>query len=452
MTQRNKKVAILRQLGQESDPISLPDLMEKLGEGFSSRTVRRWLAELAKEGVIEKLGRKRGTKYAIIQGKYSSNVEVSGCFSSFSAAAIQRASLPIFERQAVSYNTAWLESYLPNKSYYLSSQTRKQLAKAGLRANEQDPAGTYAHQIFNRLIIDLSYNSSRLEGNTYSLLDTERLLLQGDIAENKLEEEKVMILNHKEAIRYLVENAAKVEVSYNTVCTLHYLLSDGLVENFEAGKVRRHGVRVGGSTYIPFEEPSKLENTLKYIVEKASKIKDPFEQSFFLLVHISYIQAFIDVNKRCARLCANIPLIKRNLVPLSFNDVDVDDYKLSVIAIYEFQGISPLADLFTYSYLRTCAAYDATVKSMGFDEIRVRYRQERRGVIRGAITQKLAKNKLDNYIKRESAKLIPKEHQANFIEDILEDLELLDETRLAGLGVDQTQFREWKSLNPSCEA
>lgn len=91
------------------------------------------------------------------------------------------------------------------------------------------PAGTYAHQLYNRLLIDLSYNSSRLEGNTYSLLDAPRLLLEGKSAEGKLDEEKIMILNHKEAIAHLLRNAGRIHIDTNEICTLHYLLSDGLV-------------------------------------------------------------------------------------------------------------------------------------------------------------------------------------------------------------------------------
>jgi Fic family protein len=147
----------------------------------------------------------------------------------------------------VTYIPDWLQAYIPNETFYLPTSARIQLRKAGERANGQDPAGTYAHQIFSRLLIDLTYNSSRLEGNTYSLLETERLLLHGEKAEGKLDDESVMILNHKEAIRYLVDNANRLEVSRNTICTIHYLLSDGLVEPKYAGKVRDFGVRIGGS-------------------------------------------------------------------------------------------------------------------------------------------------------------------------------------------------------------
>ena len=346
----------------------------------------------------------------------------------------------------VAYADDWFNSYQPNSSYYLPEMLRQQLLASGERVNTKDPAGTYAHQIFNRLIIDLSYNSSRLEGNTYSLLDTERLLLHGDTAEGKLDEEKAMILNHKEAIRYLVDNAPKIEVSRNVICTLHFLLSDGLVESIEAGKVRRHGVRVGGSTYIPFEDPKRLEQQLEKIAHKAMQIRDPYEQSIFLLIHISYLQAFVDVNKRTARLSANISLIRGNLVPLAFSDVRVEDYMSAMIAIYELQNVRPLVDLYVYSYLRTCAAYDSTVKSMGFDEVRVRYRQERKQVVRSLILQMLVGEALKKFIDEKADEYVPTIVRADFIEDVLEDLEQMDESRLAGLGITPEQLKDWKEI------
>ena len=370
MNGRDRKLAILRRLSQEAEAISLHQLLDRLQNDFDfkERSVRRWLNELTQEGVIEKSGQKRGTKYKVA-GRGIRNTHASRCFGSDSLSAIEKVRRPIYERQPVAYNNFWFDAYQPNISFYLSDALRRQLYEAGRRSNNHDPAGTYAHQIFNRLLIDLSYHSSRLEGNTYSLLDTERLLLQGSSAEGKLEEEKVMILNHKEAIRYLVDNALRLNVNLQTIRTLHYLLADGLVEAKYAGKVRDHSVRIGGSTYIPFDDPKQLQVQLERIAEKAAFIKNPFEQSLFLLIHISYLQAFIDVNKRTARLSANIPLIIDNLVPLSFNDVERDDYISAMIAIYELQDVNPLIDLYAYSYMRTCAAYDATIKAIGFDEV-----------------------------------------------------------------------------------
>lgn len=446
MSLRDNKMAVLRQLGLESEPISLTELMQKMGEGYKERSVRRWLGHLVEEGTVKRIGQKRGTKYIASGRVVQASNEVSSCFGSASLEAIQIVKRPLFERQPVAYADEWLDSYQPNATFYLPETLRKQLQASGKRASNQDPAGTYAHQIFNRLIIDLSYNSSRLEGNTYSLLDTERLLLHGDTAEGKLDEEKVMILNHKEAIRYLVDTASRIEVSRNVICTLHYLLSDGLLEASEVGKVRKHGVRIGGSTYLPFEDPKRLDEQLEKIARKAAQIRDPYEQSVFLLVHVSYLQAFADVNKRTARLSANISLIKGNLVPAAFSDVPVEDYMSAMIAIYELQDVRPLVDLYVYSYLRSCAAYDSTVKVMGFDEVRVRYRQERRTVVREVILQRLVGEAMRAFVNAEADTRVPGAARTDFTEDILEDLEQIDESRLVGLGVTVEQLNVWQRL------
>lgn len=446
MSLRDNKLFILRELGMESEPITLSELLIKLGGGFKERSVRRWLSLLVHEGVVKKIGEKRSSRYIAVGRLSQSNNAIGSCFSSASLEAIQAIKRPLFERQPMTYSEKWLDSYRPNSDYYLGVALRKQLLESGRRASSQDPAGTYAYQIFNRLMIDLSYNSSRLEGNTYSRLDTERLLLHGDTAIGKLDEEKVMILNHKEAIRYLVNSAPTLQMSSNVIRTLHYLLSDGLVEPLEAGKVRRYGVRISGSTYLPYEDPRKLEQQLEKITAKAIFIQDPFEQSIFLLAHLSYLQAFIDVNKRTARLAANIPLIKDNLVPLAFNDIQVADYMSAIIAIYELQNVQPLVDLYFYSYMRTCADYDSTVKAIGFDEIRVRYRQQRRTLIREAILKELVGGELEVYVIKRAHALVPVEAFKEFIEDVMEDFAQIDESRLAGLGISSDQLATWQHL------
>lgn len=262
MTSRDRKMALLQLLGEESEPISLNQLTIKLNNSVADRTVRRWLQELIEEGLVKKSGRTKDTKYIVIKQAKESPGTISSCFSSKSLKAIERVKKPLYEREPVAYNDQWFNSYKPNVDFYFSDKIRTELRNAGTRASEHDPAGTYAHQIFNRMLIDLSYNSSRLEGCTYSLLDTERLLLHGDTPDGKLDEEKVMILNHKEAIRYLVDNAPRLNIRLETIFTLHYLLSDGLVEPECSGKVRNRSVRVSGSLYMPFEDPKRLKAQL----------------------------------------------------------------------------------------------------------------------------------------------------------------------------------------------
>ena len=444
MHSQAKKMAVLNQLREETEALSLNELLEKLGKEAANRSVRRWLSDMVKTGLVKKLGSKRGTKYRVMEQANRYNGTVSSCFGPESEKIVKRVRSPIYEREPVSYVEDWLNSYQPNMTFYIPPSLRAQLHQAGKRSHLEDPAGTYARQIFNRLLIDLSYNSSRLEGNTYSLLDTQKLVLEGAIAEGKLDEEKVMILNHKEAIRYLVDTAPRLKVDKEVICTLHYLLSDELLEKSYAGKVRDHGVRIGGSTYIPFEDPKQLQIHLVLITEKAALIKDPYEQSLFLLVHITYLQAFADVNKRTARLSANIPLIKNNLVPLSFNDVEREDYTSAVIAVYELQNIRPLLDLYIFSYMRTCAMYNSTVKSIGFDEIRVRTRSQRRSIIHDIIVNKMVGKAMNDYASSQMLKLIKQGDQESFLKNILEDLEDMDEIRIAGLGVTKEQLKKWR--------
>ncbi len=435
------KLATFRQLQSEMAPVSPKELAIKLGPRFSQRSVRRWLAEMVQAGLIEKIGRGRATRYRVLVS--SKPVEPTSRFSPESLAVIALVKRPLFERLPVAYADEWFDDYTPNETFYIPAATRAQLYKEGKRSSSEEPAGTYAHRIFNRLLIDLSYNSSRLEGNTYSLLDTERLLLEGKGAVGKLDDEAVMILNHKEAIRYLVDRAPYLTVSTETFCTLHYLLADGLVDSMDAGKVRISGVRIGGSTYMPYENPKMLKYQLDRIAEKAALIEDPYEQSCFLLIHISYLQAFIDVNKRTARLCSNIPLVKHNLVPLSFNDVEKEDYTAALLAIYELQDVRPLVDLYVFSYLRTAAMYDSTVKVLGFDEVRIRYRTQRRVILREIIVREYRGAALQTYVS-EQASQIPEKDRAAFIEDIDEDVKYMDLSRIAGLGVTPEELKKWQ--------
>ena len=367
-------------------------------------------------------------------------------FTEASQKALLYVKKPLFERHPVSYHSNWLQDYHPNETHYLTKQQKNLLLSHGQRYAENDLAGTYARKIYDRLLIDLSYNSSRLEGNTYSRLDTEKLLLEGKSNKDKLTEETVMILNHKEAIQHIVDNIYKITINENEIATLHYLLSDGLVPAKYAGKMRDHGVRISGSVYIALENSKRLQQQLHIICEKANKIENPFEQSFFLLAHLAYLQAFTDVNKRTSRLSANIPLIKNNCVPLSFNDINKEDYADAMISLYELNEVNPLIDLYCYSYLRTCELYDVTVESLGFDEVRIRYRSERRNLIRYIIINELKNNKLKNYILSESKKHIPEKDSAQFIKTVEEDLQELSPQRIAGLGITQDQLQKWRKL------
>ena len=443
MTKDQKKEVILKVLRDQDAPISLPELLKVLEQDYSDRTVRRWLAEWVSNGIVLKRGKKRGTRYIAIQEKLKQSADIY--FSQASQQIISQIKTPYGLRKPVTYQPKWLNEYRPNVDSYLSPIQLIELNEVGSRAKKYKTAGTYARHIYNRLLIDLSYNSSRLEGNTYSLLDTEKLIIEGTASPGKLDEEKTMILNHKEAISFLVKKCEQTDIiDETTIYTLHYLLSDGLVAPEYAGKVRDHGVRIQGSAYIPLENPKSLNKHLSDICNKANQIKNPFERSIFLLAHIAYLQPFADVNKRTSRLSANFPLLHANLVPLSFDAIEKGDYIDAMIAIYELNNIKPLVDLYTHSYERTAEKYDVTVEAIGFDRVRVQYRQQRRETIRHIVANELNGTEMEEYIKSESSKLDDFNDRNQFIINIHDDLEELGPQSIIGLGVTIKQVQDWQ--------
>jgi Fic family protein len=200
---------------------------------------------------------------------------------------------------------------------WLSDRERAHLLKVGTDETGEQPAGTYAKQILNRLPIDLSWNSSRLEVNTYSLLDTRRLIDFGEEAEGKERLEAQMILNHKDAIEFLVSSAQDIGFNRYTILNLHAMLANNLLaDETAAGRLRRIAVGIERSVFHSLEVPSIIEECFDQLLRTAAAIDDPFEQGFFVMVQLPYLQPFDDVNKRVSRLAANIPLVKRNLSPL----------------------------------------------------------------------------------------------------------------------------------------
>jgi len=373
---------IITFLDKHPEGLSRSQVSAGLGFSINDKTLQRRLTALVDAVCIARKGERKATRYYPLE---------ASTFSSNSQEKLKFLDTPIHAREKVSYNRDFLDSYVPNQNQYVPNKIREVLYQEGKRFNGQLAVGTYARQICQRLLIDLSYNSSRLEGNTYSRLDTQKLVEEGIFAEGKVHEETVMIMNHKETILFLVENAQDIELNSLTIRNLHYLLSQDLLANPEAcGNIRTLEVDIGQSTYRPLGNHHVLKELFELILQKAKKVKDPFEQSFFLLVHLSYLQAFEDVNKRTSRLSCNIPFIKGNLCPLSFTDVSRDDYTAALLAIYEKNDAEPMLELFAWAYSRSCEEYGVVRKSLGeIDAFRIQYRQQRKAIMGQIVKQVL---------------------------------------------------------------
>jgi len=351
---------------------------------------------------------------------------------------------PLPQRKPTGYQHSFLEEYEPGVTFYLSKSLRSQLHDIGGLKAEKHPAGTYAREILNRLLIDLSWSSSRLEGNTYSRLDTEKLIAFGQAAEGKDLQETQMILNHKAAIEMLVEEADQVGFNMFTFLNLHAILSENLLPDDDAsGRLRRRPVDIFGSVFHPLVMPQALEECFRLLLQKAEAIPDPFEQSFFIMVQLPYLQPFEDVNKRVSRLGANIPLIRNNLCPLSFIDVPEQGYIDGTLGVYEFNQIDLLRDVFIWAYERSCQRYLAITQTTAEpDPLRIQYREQLIGGVQAIVRG--CKTVSADTIKQLTDDLVPKEDREAFGKMLTDVLHHLHEGNVARYRLKLSEFQEWK--------
>jgi Fic family protein len=444
---------IIKTLNEFSNGASFDQVYEILKNEFSERTLRRRLHTLQEQGTIQVTGQTRAALYHVITREVQTPVDATMGQGGKIALSQEGESVrnnivrPLGNRTPVGYDQEFLRSYQPNKTFYLSAEHRKMLHELGRTAQLTEPAGTYARQVLERLLIDLSYNSSRLEGNNYSLLDTKLLISQGKTADSRTAEESQMILNHKAAIEFIVESAAEINFNRFTIMNLHGMLSDNLLGNPAAsGRLRSMAVDIGHSVYVPLAIPQLISELFDVLLEKASEIEDPFEQSFFVMVQLSYLQPFDDVNKRVSRLAANIPLVKHNLAPLSFIDVPKELYAQGLMGVYELKKIELFRDVFLWAYDRSAQRYAAIRQSMGEPDIfRLKYREEIRALVRRVIAEGMDVAAANKLIKTHEEN-IPQTDRTRFTEVVETELLSLHEGNFARYGVRPSEFNNWKQL------
>jgi len=357
---------------------------------------------------------------------------------------------PLMRRKPVGYQLSFLEDYEPGVSFYLSESLRAQFHEMGRTPLGEQPAGTYAREILNRLLIDLSWASSRLEGNTYSRLDTQHLIEFGQAAEGKDIQETQMILNHKAAIEMLVEAADQIGFNPFTVLNLHAILSENLLlDEDTSGRLRRRPVDISGSVFHPVAMPQVLEDCFHLLLQKAAAIPDPFEQAFFVMVQLPYLQPFEDVNKHVSRLGANIPLVRYNLCPLSFIDVPEQAYVDGMLGVYEFNQVDLLRDVFIWAYERSCQRYLAITQTMAEpDPLRIRYREALILTVQVIVRRSLSPS-VKNIEKLISDRVSENDKTA-VIKIVLDALQNLHEGSVARYRLKLSEFQSWEPIREQC--
>lgn len=426
---------------------SVDQVNQALTAGLPRRTLQRRLALLVAQGRLGCEGQGRATRYLVPAPQAApAGIDFYPPLSADGRIIRDAVRLPLPQRRPVGYQRDFLDAYRPNETSYLSGQTRAHLTAIGASSQGPLPAGTYARKIVDRLLIDLAWNSSRLEGNTYSLLETERLLATGAAAEGKDALETQMILNHKAAIELLVDQAEEVGFNRYTILNLHALLSENLLADPRAcGRLRSIPVGIGGSVYHPLEVPQQIEESLGQILDAAAVIADPFEQAFFVTVHLPYLQPFEDVNKRVARLAANISLIRANLSPLSFVDVPEPAYVEALLGVYELNRLELLRDVFVWAYERSCARYSAVRQSLGRpDAFRLRYKTEIADLVRAVVKGNKNKPQATALIQETAKRLAAANERSRLVEAVETELLGLHEGNIARYRLRPADYQQWK--------
>jgi hypothetical protein len=448
-------ISIERELQAFPNGLGIAELEAALaasGIVIQRRSLQRRLMLLVENGRIGATGALKGRVYRPITTERTANEDTSPIPLSALGSEVRHAVVrPIQNREPVGYQREFLLAYT-HATPYLDQVTRDHLHRIGHAHQGDLPAGTIARQLLGRLLIDLSWASSHLEGNTYSLLETERLIAFGQVAEGKNTFETQMILNHKQAIEFLVESIGELGFDAYSILNLHALLSDNLLANpASCGRIRQIPVGIGRSVYTPLATPQLLEEYFQRCLEIATGIDDPFEQSFFALVHLSYLQAFEDVNKRVARLAANIPLIKHNLCPLSFIDVPTQTYVEGLLGVYELNRVDLLRDIYVWGYERSVKRYLSQREELGEpDPFRLRYRAALLEVVGAVVRQKASD--MTSFVDTWANEHLADADRQRFVALVHAELDSLHEGNFARYRIRPSEFAGWLERLAACRA
>ena len=448
--------AVVRNHG---DAMSVSEIAAAVPEDMPRRTLQARIAAMVSNSRLVAEGTGRATRYrvprdvdagaVIIAGRpqVHAQVRVDPVLSDTGAAIREHVTQPTTQRKPVGYQQAFLDGYHPDRPY-LSPEDRELLHRLGRTSMPRQPAGTHARQVRARLLVDLSWNSSRLEGNTYSLLDTQRLLDLGGEATGKTRDDARMILNHRAAIEFLLDENAEVEFNRHTICSLHALLSRDLLPDPGApGRLRMNIVGIEGSSFEPLAVPQRIEECFDRILARLREIDDPFEQAFFAMVQLPYLQPFEHVNKRLSRVAANIPLIRANLAPLSFSQVPRSLYIEGVLGVYELNRVELLRDVFLHAYRRSAVRYVAVSESMDPDGgLRLQHRQALSDIVRAVVKGRMGRIAAARHIAEYARLRVDHHEQPWFLESAQWELLGLHEHNCVLHGLMPADVDAWKTV------
>jgi len=332
---KNQKIEAIINVVKSHKEIGSREIFELLKPSISNATLKRILSKLLQEDFITKAGQGKSTKYSI-----SSNYEMIrpvDIDTYFSREIDER-----IVKEQYNFN---LPKSLENLSLFSKSELTELNALQEKFKNNISQLSELAYKKeLERLAIDLSWKSSQIEGNTYTLLETERLLKDKQTASGKTKEEAIMLLNHKEAIDFMIENPDYLNpLTISKIEDIHSILIKelGVDKN-----IRKNRVGISGTNYRPLDNSFQITEALRDFCELINHKNNIFEKALLVLLMISYIQPFEDGNKRTARIVSNAILMYHSFCPISFRTVDSIAYKKAMLIFYEQNNISCFKEIF----------------------------------------------------------------------------------------------------------
>lgn len=323
------------------------EIMAGLTKAPSDSTMKRLLSAAVKEGNIETAGRGPATKYKLTpQAHVTMPLDLATYFDK-----------DIDEREVQeSFNFDLIRNVLPKVEIF----TKEELevlndAQMEFKKNTEGMTELEYRKEMERLGVDLSWKSSQIEGNTYSLLETERLLKDKQTASGKTKEEAIMLLNHKDALDFVLDIPDYLkELSVHRIEDIHSILTKELEVD---RNIRHRRVGITGTNYRPLDNEFQIREALEDTCTLVNGKDNVFEKAFLTLVLLSYIQAFVDGNKRTARITSNAILIANGYCPISFRTVDSIDYKKALLMFYEQNNIAAFKKIFIEQFLFAVKTY-----------------------------------------------------------------------------------------------
>lgn len=323
------------------------EIMAGLTKAPSDSTMKRLLSAAVKEGNIETAGRGPATKYKLTpQAHVTMPLDLATYFDK-----------DIDEREVQeSFNFDLIRDVLPKVEIFTKEELEVlNAAQMEFEKNTEGMTDLEYRKEMERLGVDLSWKSSQIEGNTYSLLETERLLKDKQTASGKTKEEAIMLLNHKDALDFVLDIPDYLkELSVHRIEDIHSILTKELEVD---RNIRHRRVGITGTNYRPLDNEFQIREALEDTCTLVNGKDNVFEKALLTLVLLSYIQAFVDGNKRTARITSNAVLIANGYCPISFRTVDSIDYKKALLMFYEQNNIAAFKKIFIEQFLFAVKTY-----------------------------------------------------------------------------------------------